>query len=95
MMHGVKPPAANATHTLPAQPTITNTPKSKRKKFVSFMKNQLLFNIESETTKKEGFFGTISRRKSKNTRPDISAPIQSTYVKLNFLGKKLSLINSS
>lgn len=40
-------------------------------------------------TKKEGFF-TLGRKKAKNVRRDISAPIQSTLVHVNHIGAKES-----
>lgn len=38
------------------------------------------------TNEKKGFFGTLGRKKAKNLRPDISAPIQSTLVHVNHIG---------
>lgn len=76
MMNGIKPPPASAV-TQPMPTAIENTPKSKQLKLL-FIDIILLFIIEN-TTKNPGFF-TLGRKKNKNTRIDISAPVQSTYV---------------
>lgn len=47
-----------------------------------------LFIIESSTSKNLGFF-TLSRRNKNTARPDISAPIQSTYVEEIYLCLKM------
>jgi hypothetical protein len=71
MINGMKPSPNITAQTLPSQTTPTvSTPKVKDKK-------------EPKAQKGWGF-GTLGR-KSKAARPDISAPIQSSYVKENFL----------
>jgi hypothetical protein len=78
MLNGFKPPTANVV----TQPIATNndsTPKSKQSKIFLF-KMILLFIVETNTTKNQGFFATIGRRKKNTPRIDISAPVQSTYV---------------